>query len=203
MGKKKAEEMARQREIFVKGCATVNNIPAAKANQIFDLLEKFAGYGFNKSHAAAYAIVAYQTAWLKANYPVEFLSAMMTNDMGDTAKLGVLIGEARKFGIEVLPPDINESGVFFTPSAAGTAGRPGAGHPVRTGGDQGRRRGGGGKHPGGARQGGKFGSLADLCERVDGRTVNRKVSGGADQVRGVRLFRRERARRFFAGSTAR
>ncbi len=95
MGKKKPEEMAKQREIFVKGCAKVNNIPAAKANQIFDLLEKFAGYGFNKSHAAAYAIVAYQTAWLKANYPVEFLSAMMTNDMGDTAKLGVLIGEAR------------------------------------------------------------------------------------------------------------
>jgi DNA polymerase-3 subunit alpha len=69
MGKKKAEEMAKQREIFVKGCANVNNIPAAKANQIFDLLEKFAGYGFNKSHAAAYAIVAYQTAYLKATIP--------------------------------------------------------------------------------------------------------------------------------------
>src|SRR5439155_12166247 len=80
MGKKKAEEMAKQRDIFVKGCARVNNIPASKANQIFDLLEKFAGYGFNKSHAAAYAIVAYQTAYLKANYPVEFLCAMMTND---------------------------------------------------------------------------------------------------------------------------
>jgi len=72
MGKKKPEEMAKQRDIFVKGCARVNNIPASKANQIFDLLEKFAGYGFNKSHAAAYAIVAYQTAYLKANYPVEF-----------------------------------------------------------------------------------------------------------------------------------
>ena len=68
----------------------MNNIPAAKANQIFDLLEKFAGYGFNKSHAAAYAIVAYQTAYLKANYPVEFLCAMMTNDMGDTDKLSVV-----------------------------------------------------------------------------------------------------------------
>src|SRR5271156_5051567 len=108
--------MAKHREIFVKGCAAVNNIPGAKANQIFDLLEKFAGYGFNKSHAAAYAIVAYQTAWLKANYPVEFLSAMMTNDLGDTAKLGVLIGEARQFGVEVLPPDVKESSVFFTPS---------------------------------------------------------------------------------------
>jgi DNA polymerase-3 subunit alpha len=174
MGKKKPEEMAKQREVFVKGCAKVNNIPAAKANQIFDLLEKFAGYGFNKSHAAAYAMVAYQTAWLKANYPVEFLSAMMTNDMGDTAKLGILIGEARAFRIEVLQPDINESGVYFTPSAAGTAG--GGARAIRFGlaavkgiGEvavesilEARAK------------GGKFTSLADLCERVDGRTVNRK-----------------------------
>ncbi|HEY6169383.1 MAG TPA: DNA polymerase III subunit alpha, partial [Verrucomicrobiae bacterium] len=120
MGKKKADEMAKQREIFVKGCREKNNIPSAKANQIFDLLEKFAGYGFNKSHAAAYAIVAYQTAWLKANYPVEFLSAMMTNDLGDTAKLGVLIAEARQFGIEVLPPDVNESQLNFAPAREGT-----------------------------------------------------------------------------------
>ena len=86
-GQEEGRGDAKQREIFVKGCAEKNNIPDAKANQIFDLLEKFAGYGFNKSHAAAYAIVAYQTAYLKANYPVEFLSAMMTNDMGDTDKL--------------------------------------------------------------------------------------------------------------------
>ena len=173
MGKKKAEEMARDREIFVKGCATVNNIPAAKANQIFDLLEKFAGYGFNKSHAAAYAMVAYQTAYLKANYPVEFLSAMMTNDMGDTAKLGILTGEARQFGIEVLPPDINGSGVFFTPSR-----QPGPG-------DAGAIRFGLAAIKGvgqvavenilAARAGGPFGSLSELCERVDSRTVNRKV----------------------------
>src|SRR5438067_4196813 len=116
MGKKKAEEMAKQRDIFVKGCARVNNIPAGKANQIFDLLEKFAGYGFNKSHAAAYAIVAYQTAYLKANYPVEFFCAMMTNDMGDTAKLSQYINEARSFGIEVLGPDVNESQVYFAPA---------------------------------------------------------------------------------------
>jgi DNA polymerase-3 subunit alpha len=171
MGKKKPEEMAKQREIFVRGCAKVNNISAAKANQIFDLLEKFAGYGFNKSHAAAYAVVAYQTAWLKANYPVEFLSAMMTNDMGDTVKLGVLIAEARQFAIEVLPPDINQSGVFFTPSQTdkrspairfGLAAIKGLGQvaveSILT-----------------ARRSGKFASLADLCERVDGRTVNRKV----------------------------
>src|SRR6266404_2033743 len=116
MGKKKPEEMAKQREIFVKGAAKTNNIPAPKANAIFDLLEKFAGYGFNKSHAAAYAIVAYQTAYLKANYPVEFYCAMMTNDMADTAKLSQYIDEARGRAIEVLPPDVNESGVHFTPA---------------------------------------------------------------------------------------
>src|SRR5215469_2415714 len=115
MGKKKVEEMQKQREKFVKGCAEKNKIPAAKANQIFDLLEKFAGYGFNKSHAAAYAIVAYQTAYLKANFPVEFFCAMMTNDMADTEKLSKYIDEAREFGIEVLQPDVNESGVYFEP----------------------------------------------------------------------------------------
>src|SRR5450432_533725 len=115
IGKKKVEEMQQQREKFVKGCAEKNKIPAAKANQIFDLLEKFAGYGFNKSHAAAYAIVAYQTAYLKANYPVEFFCAMMTNDMANTEKLSQYIAEAREFGIEVLQPDVNESEIFFAP----------------------------------------------------------------------------------------
>ena len=123
MGKKKVEEMAKHRSTFVKGCKE-KHIPEAKANQIFDLLEKFAGYGFNKSHAAAYAIVAYQTAYLKANYPVEFLSAMMTNDMSDTAKLSQYIAEAKQMDIEVLPPDVNESEMFFAPargSAEGSA----------------------------------------------------------------------------------
>src|SRR5882724_9080442 len=124
MGKKKAEEMAKHREIFVKGCSKVNHIQPGKANQIFDLLEKFAGYGFNKSHAAAYAIVAYQTAYLKANYPVEFLCAMMTNDMGDTAKLSQYIKEAAAMGVEVLPPDVNESHVFFAPAADRSAELP-------------------------------------------------------------------------------
>src|SRR5216110_2962285 len=116
MGKKKPEEMAKQRAPFVKGSERVTKIPAAKANQIFDLREKFAGYGFNKSHAAAYAIVAYQTAYLKANYPVEFFSANMTNDMSNMEKLSVLIEETKLFGIEVLGPDVNESGVFFAPA---------------------------------------------------------------------------------------
>jgi len=172
MGKKKAEEMAKQRENFVEGCAKVNNIPAPKANQIFDLLEKFAGYGFNKSHAAAYAVVAYQTAWLKANYPVEFFSAMMTNDMNDLAKLSILIGEAKIFGIDVLPPDVNRSGVFFTPSEGGKEGAgairfglaaiKGVGQVAV-------------ESMLAARKAGPFQSLANLCERVDGRTVNRRV----------------------------
>src|SRR5258708_16135778 len=121
MGKKKPEEMAKQRDIFVKGAARVNSIPTAKANQVFDLLEKFAGYGFNKSHAAAYAIVAYQTAYLKANYPVEFFCAMMTNDMAVTEKLSQYIAEARAMKIEVLPPDVNESQIFFAPAPDGKA----------------------------------------------------------------------------------
>ncbi len=169
MGKKKVEEMQKHRDIFVKGCHEKNNIPKAKANQIFDLLEKFAGYGFNKSHAAAYAVVAYQTAYLKANYPVEFLSAMMTNDMGDTAKLAQFIAEARVMGVEVLAPDVNESHVVFAPARDGQVIRFGlaaikgvgevAVQAILKARDE----------------GGKFKTLADLCERVDGRTVSRKT----------------------------
>src|SRR5581483_1312917 len=153
--------MQKQRETFVKGCAKANNIPAAKANQIFDLLEKFAGYGFNKSHAAAYAIVAYQTAYLKANYPLEFLSAMMTNDMSDTKKLSEFIAEARVMGVEVRPPDVNESQVVFAPARGGGAIRfglaaiKGVGEIAVESILEARRK------------GGEFKSLADMCERVD------------------------------------
>ena len=143
MGKKKVEEMQKQRANFVAGAAKTNGIDAGTANKVFDILEKFAGYGFNKSHAAAYAVVAYQTAYLKANYPVEFIAAMLTNDMGDTAKVAILIDEARTLGIKVLPPDVNESDVFFAPAkragqaapASGTgapAGAGSAGAPARS-----------------------------------------------------------------------
>jgi len=117
MGKKKVEEMQKQREKFVKGAKEHHDISATKANQVFDLLEKFAGYGFNKSHAAAYAVVAYQTAYLKANFPVEFYCAMMTNDVSDTDKLSEYIAEAREVGIDVLGPDVNESEMYFAPAA--------------------------------------------------------------------------------------
>ncbi len=169
MGKKKVSDMAKQRETFVKGCKETNNIPPAQANKIFDLLEKFAGYGFNKSHAAAYAIVAYQTAWLKTHYPVEFLSAVCTNDMGDTAKLTILITEAKAMGLDVLPPDLNESRTNFAPARDGKVIRYGlaaikgvgeaAVEAMLTARNEGE----------------PFKSLSDVCNRVDLRAVNRKV----------------------------
>ena len=197
MGKKKAEEMARQREVFVKGCAKVNSIPAAKANQIFDLLEKFAGYGFNKSHAAAYAMVAYQTAWLKANYPVEFLSAMMTNDMGDTAKLGILIGEARQFPHRSAAAGHQRERRLFHAERGGDGGRRGHGDSIRPGGGQGHRGSGGGRHPGGAGQGREI-HLAGRSLRAGGRAdCQPEMFGGADQVRRLRRFRRNARHAFF------
>lgn len=109
MGKKIQAEMDAQREIFVKGCKETNNIDAAKANELFDLIDKFAGYGFNKSHAAAYALLAYQTAWVKAHHPEEFFAASMCFDMHQTDKLGVFIDDMRRLHVACLPPDINES----------------------------------------------------------------------------------------------
>ncbi|HTR43912.1 MAG TPA: DNA polymerase III subunit alpha [Pseudomonadales bacterium] len=175
MGKKKVEEMQKQREKFVKGCAEKNKISAAKANQIFDLLEKFAGYGFNKSHAAAYAIVAYQTAYLKANFPVEFFCAMMTNDMADTEKLSRYIDEAHEFGIEVLQPDVNESGVYFEP--AGGSPEMNGKRNIRFGMAAIKNVGEVAVHAllKERNENGKFKSLSDLCERVEGRTVNRRA----------------------------
>jgi len=188
MGKKKVEEMQKQREKFVKGCAEKNKIPAAKANQIFDLLEKFAGYGFNKSHAAAYAIVAYQTAYLKANHPVEFFCAMMTNDMANTEKLSEYIAEAREFGIEVLQPDVNESEMFFAPAvgrASSRAETSNDGSSVASPHQKGIRFGLVAiKNVGEAaveailkarKESGKFKSLSELCERMDGRSLTRKT----------------------------
>ncbi|MFC4292163.1 DNA polymerase III subunit alpha [Sphingorhabdus arenilitoris] len=109
MGKKIQAEMDAQREIFVTGCKETNNIDAAKANELFDLIDKFAGYGFNKSHAAAYALLAYQTAWVKAHHPEEFFAASMCFDMHQTDKLGIFIDDMRRLNVACLPPDINAS----------------------------------------------------------------------------------------------
>ncbi|WP_128892769.1 DNA polymerase III subunit alpha [Erythrobacter sp. HKB08] len=114
MGKKVQAEMDAQRQRFVDGCKEVSGIDAAKANELFDLIDKFAGYGFNKSHAAAYALLAYQTAWLKAHYPEEFYAASMCFDMHQSEKLALFVDDARRHGIEVAPPDVNASEAEFT-----------------------------------------------------------------------------------------
>lgn len=113
MGKKIKSEMDAQQEMFVKGAKEHSDVGADQAAAIFSQIEKFAGYGFNKSHAAAYALVAYQTAWLKANYPVEFMAASMTLDYGNTDKLAIFKQECSRMGIAIIPPDINKSGVMF------------------------------------------------------------------------------------------
>ncbi|WP_435417438.1 DNA polymerase III subunit alpha [Parerythrobacter aurantius] len=119
MGKKNQAEMDQQRARFVEGCGTVSGIDAVKASELFDLIDKFAGYGFNKSHAAAYALLAYQTAWLKAHYPEEFYAASMCFDMHQSEKLSVFVDDARRYpliegGVVVAPPDINYSEAEFT-----------------------------------------------------------------------------------------
>ncbi|MFN3988911.1 MAG: DNA polymerase III subunit alpha [Erythrobacter sp.] len=119
MGKKVQAEMDAQRGRFVEGCKAVSDIDAARANELFDLIDKFAGYGFNKSHAAAYALLSYQTAWLKAHYPEEFYAASMCFDMHQSDKLSVFVDDARRYpgiegGIRILPPDINRSDARFT-----------------------------------------------------------------------------------------
>ena len=114
MGKKNAEEMAKQRERFVQG-ALERKFPQKKVEKIFDLMEQFAGYGFNKSHSAAYAVLAYQTAYLKTHYPVEFMAALLTSVTGNTDDVVKYINECRDMGIPVQPPDINVSDANFTP----------------------------------------------------------------------------------------
>jgi DNA polymerase-3 subunit alpha len=114
MGKKKKEEMAAQRAKFMSGCAN-NKIPEKKGDRIFNLMEEFAGYGFNKSHSCAYALLAYQTAYLKTHYPVEFMAALLTSEAGNTDKIVKYINEARGMSISILPPDVKESDLYFTP----------------------------------------------------------------------------------------
>jgi len=115
MGKKDKKTMAKERTNFIEGCARTNKIPEKKANAIFDLLEKFAGYGFNKSHSAAYGVISYQTAYLKSHYPVEFMAGLLSNEINNTDKISVFVGECQRMGISIQPPDINKSGLKFTP----------------------------------------------------------------------------------------
>ena len=113
MGKKIKAEMDAQREAFVEGAAKTNAVPRRQAEEIFEQIDKFAGYGFNKSHAAAYALIAYWTAWLKAHYPLQFMAASMTLDLGNTDKLAVFKQDLDRMGVKLLPPDINKSAPYF------------------------------------------------------------------------------------------
>jgi len=115
MGKKDREKMARERVKFREGCATLHGIKADVADEVFDTLEKFAGYGFNRSHSAAYAWVSYQTAYLKANYPVEFMAAVMSNEVSNTDKISIFVSECERLGISIRPPDLNKAGLKFVP----------------------------------------------------------------------------------------
>src|SRR6202171_3674597 len=117
MGKKDKKTMAKERNNFIEGCAHTNKIPEKKANAIFDLLEKFAGYGFNKSHSAASGVISYHTAYLKANYPVEFMAGLLSNEINNTEKISVFVAECKRMGILILPPDVNHSGLKFIPES--------------------------------------------------------------------------------------
>ena len=167
MGKKKPEEMAKQRSVFIEG-ATARGVPAGQAAHIFDLMEKFAGYGFNKSHSAAYALLSYQTAWLKAHYPAAFMAAVLSADMDHTDKVVTLIDECAQIGLEIQPPHVNHSMYVFTVAGEravryglGAIKGVGAGAVEALIAERDAR--------------GAFGSLEDLCRRLDLSKVNRRV----------------------------
>ncbi len=166
MSKKIPEVMEKQRNNFVSGCAR-NDISNSVANKIFDLIEYFSGYGFNKSHSTAYALISYRTAYLKANYPVEFMTALLTSERDNTDKIVEYVNEATRMGIKVLPPDINESEELFK-VIADSAIRFGLLAVKNVGA-------GAAESIVGARKEGKFSSLENLCQRIDLRLSNRKV----------------------------
>src|SRR5213596_1621799 len=194
MGKKDKEKMAKERKNFIEGCARTNKIPEKKANAIFDLLEKFAGYGFNKSHSAAYGVISYQTAYLKAHYPVEFMAGLLSNEINNTDKISVFVGECKRMGIAILPPDVNKSGLKFTPEMWERPHRS-ENRDTETAPTLNAIRYGLAaiKHVGESameavirerERGGDFTSLQDFCSRLDSRIANRKmleslIKGGA------------------------
>src|SRR5947209_4979904 len=190
MGKKDKEKMAKERKNFIEGCARTNKIPEKKANAIFDLLEKFAGYGFNKSHSAAYGVISYQTAYLKAHFPVEFMAGLLSNEINNTEKISVFVGECRRMGVSILPPDINKSGLKFTPETVAAGADRGSTEKSKTvavkgSGYKAIRYGLAAiKHVGETameavirerEHRGHFLSLEDFCTRLDSRIANRKM----------------------------
>ncbi len=171
MGKKKLSEMVKQRKMFVEGCDRVNKIPEKKANEIFDLLEKFAGYGFNKSHSAAYGLISYHTAFLKANYPVEFMAALLSNEINNTEKISIFVAECQRMGIKIYAPNVNRSFLKFTPENTpeqrgirfGLAAIKNVGGNAMELAIKERKR------------AGTFETIEDFASRLDSKTVNRKI----------------------------
>ncbi len=167
MGKKKPEEMAKQRSIFMEG-AEKNGVEPANATEIFDLMELFAEYGFNKSHSAAYALVSYQTIWLKAHYPAAFMAAVLSADMDNTEKVVTFVDDCRQFGLEVVPPDINrseykfisenEKNVIFGLGAIKGAGESAINEILQE-----------------REANGPFKSLAEMCQRVKSRKISKRI----------------------------
>jgi DNA polymerase-3 subunit alpha len=181
IGKKKVDVLAKQKEKFVKGCAEHNQISEKIADEIWEKIGKFAGYGFNKSHSAAYAFVAYQTAFLKANYPVEFMAAVLSAEIDNAEKIAFIMTECREMGINVLPPDVNSSGINFSVDngsirfglgAVKGCGEAAAGKIIE------------------ARKDGKFESFLDFCERcgeaMNSRVIEHYTKAGAFDAFGLR-----------------
>ncbi len=192
MGKKDAAKMAAERVTFVEGCERVNGITAPVANAIFGLLEKFAEYGFNKSHSAAYGLISYQTAYLKAHFPVEFMCGLMSNDADNTDKIATLIAECQRMNIAILPPDVNESQLKFAPVRGGKTAavrfglaaikNVGAGAMENAIADR--------------QENGPFKSIEDFCARLDSRTVNKKIVESLAKCGAFDSFDSNRARVF-------
>lgn len=194
MGKKKPEEMAKQRDTFVSG-AEKNNIDAKLAGDIFDLIEKFAGYGFNKSHSAAYALIAYQTAWLKAHYTDHFMAAVLSSDMDNTDKVVIFLNECQQLGIKVTPPSIHESLKHFHVSSHhtivfGLGAIKGVGESAID------------ELLAARKEHQSFKSLFDLCQKVDCRKVNRKVLEALIKSGALDCFDTCRAKLFASIDTA-
>jgi DNA polymerase-3 subunit alpha len=183
MGKKSIELMHAQQEEFLVGCEK-RDIDKKTAARVFELIEKFAGYGFNKSHSVGYALLAYQTAFLKAHYPQEFMAALMTSEMDSTDRIIILMAECRRMNIEVLPPDVNESELAFSVVGDkvrfGLAAVKNVGHGAVEAVIDARQ------------SGGRFSSIFDFCARVDSTALNRRtieslvMAGAFDTVRGRR-----------------
>lgn len=213
MGKKDREKMAKERANFIAGCERTNKIPEKKANAIFDLLEKFAGYGFNKSHSAAYGLISYQTAYLKANHPVEFMAGLLSNEINNTDKISTFVGECKRMGIPILPPDVNRSGLKFSPeqvigkvvpggiqhSEAASADASGLqGNAIRYGLAAIKNVGEGAMEFAieEREERGPFTSLEDFCRRLDSRIANRKILESLIKCGAFDFLGRERAELF-------